>query len=83
LLEQPRFRAAYDFLLLRAGESDQMRELGVWWTRAQELPAEKLAAELGGKSGGPVEHAAPAPAVNTRRRRRRGGRRRRSSAADE
>ncbi|CAN5445150.1 polynucleotide adenylyltransferase PcnB [soil metagenome] len=32
LLEQPRFRAAYDFLLLRAeaGEADQ--ELADWWT---------------------------------------------------
>lgn len=38
LLERPRFRAAYDFLLLRAeaGE-EQLDELVDWWTRLQEL----------------------------------------------
>jgi len=36
MLTHPRFRAAYDFLLLRvqAGEADA--ELGDWWTRFQE-----------------------------------------------
>ena len=36
LVTHPRFRAAYDFMLLRAeaGEIDQ--ELGDWWTRFQE-----------------------------------------------
>jgi len=38
LLEHERFRAAYDFLLLRveAGEIDS--ELSEWWTRFQEVP---------------------------------------------
>lgn len=37
LFEHPRFRAAYDFLLLcaEAGEAD--REVGEWWTRFQEV----------------------------------------------
>jgi poly(A) polymerase len=37
LFEHKRFRAAYDFLLLRieCGEAD--RELGEWWTRFQEV----------------------------------------------
>ncbi len=41
LLSHPRFRAAYDFLLLRAesGETDQ--ELAEWWTRFQEVNAEE------------------------------------------
>ncbi|WP_172838898.1 polynucleotide adenylyltransferase PcnB [Solemya velesiana gill symbiont] len=41
LLAHPRFRAAYDFLLLRAesGEADQ--ELADWWTRFQELEGDE------------------------------------------
>ena len=37
LLEHPRFRAAYDFLLLRAESSEVDIELGDWWTRFQEV----------------------------------------------
>src|SRR5512146_183779 len=37
LLAHPRFRAAYDFLLLRAPESPEVAELGTWWTQAQGL----------------------------------------------
>jgi len=46
LLEHPRFRAAYDFLLLRvvAGEADP--ELAAWWTRLQELPPADRIAEV-------------------------------------
>lgn len=32
LLELPRFRAAYDFLLLRAGSGEVEQELADWWT---------------------------------------------------
>jgi poly(A) polymerase len=35
MLEQPRFRAAYDFLLLRAESGEVAQELGDWWTRFQ------------------------------------------------
>jgi len=37
LLTHPRFRAAYDFLLLRAEADDEAAELAQWWTRFQEL----------------------------------------------
>lgn len=39
LLHHPRFRAAYDFLLLRAKSDDALTELGDWWQRYQELDA--------------------------------------------
>ncbi len=35
LLEHPRFRAAYDFLLLRANGGEPLAELGQWWTDLQ------------------------------------------------
>lgn len=84
LLAHPRFRAAYDFLLLRGAESDDMRELGQWWTRAQELPHDELAVELAG-NGMPAPAASAAAVANPdisvdaadapkKRRRRRGGR---------
>jgi poly(A) polymerase len=40
-LEHPRFRAAYDFLLLRKHESPQMQSLGDWWTHIQTLSRSK------------------------------------------
>ena len=36
LLHEQRFRAAYDFLLLRAGEDPSLLELCEFWTKAQE-----------------------------------------------
>ena len=83
LLEHPRFRAAYDFLLLRAAESDELRELGEWWTRAQELPADTLAHELAAgpaQSGAADDAAAPGP---PKRRRRRARRRRKKPPAGQ
>jgi poly(A) polymerase len=35
LLEHPRFRAAYDFLMLRAQAGEAAQELADWWTRFQ------------------------------------------------
>ncbi len=40
LLEHPRFRAAYDFLLLRAESGEIDAEMGEWWTRFQEVDDE-------------------------------------------
>lgn len=75
LLEHPRFRAAYDFLLMRAHEGPDVAALGVWWTEAQEKPRENLVREL--------DPGAPAPARSGRRRRgRRGGRSRRGGGGD-
>ena len=36
LLEHPRFRAAYDFLLLRAESGEEVTELADWWTQFQQ-----------------------------------------------
>jgi poly(A) polymerase len=38
LLTHPRFRAGYDFLLLRARGGDAAEELADWWTRFQDAP---------------------------------------------
>ncbi|HCU90182.1 MAG TPA: polynucleotide adenylyltransferase PcnB [Gammaproteobacteria bacterium] len=37
LLGHLRFRAAYDFLLLRVEAGEPLKELGDWWTKLQEL----------------------------------------------
>ena len=39
LLSHPRFRAAYDFLLLRAQAGEGVDELATWWTEFQESGA--------------------------------------------
>ncbi len=41
LMTHPRFRAAYDFLLLRAESGEIEDELSVWWTRFQEVDIEE------------------------------------------
>jgi poly(A) polymerase len=41
LIEHRRFRAAYDFLLLREQAGEDTGELGSWWTAMQELPTEQ------------------------------------------
>jgi poly(A) polymerase len=81
LLTHPRFRAAYDFLLLRgqAGEPGAAA-LAEWWTKAQSghfppLPQETDLAEAAGE---PAEGGEAAP---KKKRRRRGGRRRRKPGA--
>ena len=40
LLEERRFRAAYDFLLLRARTENEVRELADFWTEVQEVDLE-------------------------------------------
>ncbi|WP_086929715.1 polynucleotide adenylyltransferase PcnB [Agarilytica rhodophyticola] len=40
-LEHPRFRAAYDFLLLREEAGEQLDGLGMWWTSFQDANAEE------------------------------------------
>ncbi len=68
-LEHPRFRAAYDLLLLRAQQGLAPREMAQWWGRIQEASPEEratLADQLAG-SGPPREGSRRGP----RRRRRR------------
>jgi poly(A) polymerase len=53
LLEQPRFRAAYDFLMLRCQIGEPLEDLCYWWTRFQEMDSAGRAAmlkQLGGAS---------------------------------
>jgi poly(A) polymerase len=71
LMSHPRFRAAYDFLLLRAGESPAMRELGAWWEHAQQLPQDVLLAALPAGGGSAGDHAAPTTSARPPRPRRR------------
>jgi poly(A) polymerase len=66
LLGRPRFRAAYDFLLLRAESGEDVGEKADWWTKFQELDESGRKAELVG--------------TGPRRRRRRRGRRRQPQA---
>ncbi|MBS1228625.1 MAG: poly(A) polymerase [Proteobacteria bacterium] len=46
VLEQPRFKAAYDFLLLRAESGEVDAELGQWWTDFMNRDGEARAAML-------------------------------------
>jgi len=74
LLAHPRFRAAYDFLLLRAAESPEIAELGVWWTQVQGMSADQLGAHLpppDSASAGDADPAAPEPDAKPPRNRRR------------
>jgi poly(A) polymerase len=41
LVEQPRFRAGYDFLLLRAESGEVPMELGAWWKNFAEADTEE------------------------------------------
>ena len=70
VLEHPRFRAAYDMLLLRAQLGLASQETADWWTRLQEVSnqdRENMADELGGSTPPRREGARRGP----RRRRRR------------
>ena len=56
LLIQQRFRAAYDFLVLREKAGEDTGRWGAWWTRYQDadpgLQAELLRALEGGSKSG-------------------------------
>ena len=72
VLEHPRFRAAYDLLLLRAQYGLAPQEMAQWWTRLQEVSTEergRMVDALGG-AGGPQ---APRSRRRRRPRRRRAG----------
>jgi poly(A) polymerase len=78
LIEQPRFRAAYDLLLLRAKIGMAPRAVADWWTRVQEVSSEQRAEMADAiDRGGSGEGAR----TGRGRRRRRGGRRRGPPAA--
>jgi poly(A) polymerase len=65
LLTHPKFRAGYDFLLLRTESGEPLTELAEWWTQFQvatEAEQQKLVSGLA---------SSPAPKRKSRRRRRR------------
>jgi len=67
LLEHPRLRPGYDFLLLRCASGEIESELGEWWTDFMAADGPQREVLLSRK---PVETDQPA----SKRRRRRGGR---------
>jgi len=71
LLTHPRFRAAFDFLLLREAESPAIGELGRWWEHAQQLPHETLAAALPLHQANAAGDIEPVRAAAPRKRKRR------------
>jgi len=71
LFEHKRFRAAYDFLLLRAQAGEESQELADWWTRYQEVDGNArhgMVNSLGSEGGG---GGAGRPRGGKKRRRRR------------
>ncbi len=52
LLGRPRFRAAYDFLLLRAEAGEEVGEMADWWTKFQEMDDSGRKAALAGTGSG-------------------------------
>ena len=74
LLEHPRFRAAYDLLLLRSQHGLAPREMADWWTRVQQAPPaerEEMADSISG-AGAPRREGGGGMRRGPRRRRRRG-----------
>jgi poly(A) polymerase len=73
LLQHPRFRAAYDFLLLRAEVGVADPELAAWWTHVQTLPQEERVALVQARPAEPDVPGGTVAPGRRRRRRRRGG----------
>jgi poly(A) polymerase len=73
LLQHPRFRAAYDFLLLRSQVGVADPELARWWTDIQLLPHEERVALVQARPAEPAQAEDGAAPARRRRRRRRGG----------
>ncbi|MGY6588730.1 MAG: polynucleotide adenylyltransferase PcnB [Wenzhouxiangella sp.] len=82
LVNERRFRAAYDFLLLRVLEDPELEELAQWWTDFQEVDGEQretMARNATGSSGG-GGGAGVGDGSGRKRRRRRRPRKRPASA---
>jgi poly(A) polymerase len=77
VLEHPRFRAAYDLLLLRAHYGLASKEMAQWWTRIQEVSVEErgqMADAITGQTqriDGPPRSGGGGGGGGRRRRRRR------------
>ena len=80
MLEQPRFRAGFDLLLLRAEMGLASKELADWWTKVQEVSQtdrDRMADAL----GGPPRQQGEGGGGSRRPRRRRRGRGRAPAAS--
>ena len=80
LMEDRRFRAAYDFLCLRASVDPRLADVAKWWTDVQRLPEDQrgksvekrpLAMDIWGNTKDGDSKAAGATAAKKKRRRRR------------
>ena len=71
VLEHPRFRAAYDLLLLRAEQGLAPAEIAQWWTRIQEVDAEERERMIEAVDGRAVYKEGSRHSIRKRRRRRR------------
>ena len=71
LLAHPRFRAAYDFLVLRQAAADSHAADVEFWRTAQQVSGDELAASLEAGAAGYEGEGGDAPARRRRRRRRR------------
>jgi len=74
LLDNPRFRAGYDFLLLRESAGEETDGLGQWWTDYQDANDSQrrdMIRELGNRDEAAGAGAGP------RKRKRSGGKRKR------
>jgi poly(A) polymerase len=71
LLELPRFRAAYDLLLLRAEHGLAARGMADWWTKVQQLSAEEREHMAESLTGRAQQGDGPRRGPRKRRRRRR------------
>ena len=69
LLDHPRFRAAYDFLLLRVAAGEVAQEVADWWTELQAMPVEARVEKVE-SNGAPQSDTAPAKKRRRRRVRR-------------
>lgn len=78
LLAQQRFRAAYDFLVLREKAGEDTGGWGAWWTRYQDADPGLQAELLRALESGPKGSGAPA----SRKPRKRGPRKRKPASAD-
>jgi poly(A) polymerase len=73
LMQHPRFRAAFDFLLLRASVGVADPELAKWWTDIQVMPQEERVALVQARPPEAAIAEGGAAPGRRRRRRRRGG----------
>lgn len=77
MVEQPRFRAAYDFLLLRAAAGEIEQELADWWTNFIESDPDIRQELISQRQRAQAKHNTGSTDSAGRRRRSRGGRGRR------